>query len=71
MYLRKSPENVFFGPKNCQKKAKIWPFAIKTVKIALFEGQNLTEKFDSTSYLSTFIAENTIKSGPFKAKYDI
>ena len=43
-------------------------FTRKPVKIALFEGPNLTINFDFRGHIATFRAENTPKSGPFKAK---
>ena len=38
------------------------------VKMALSEGQNLTLNFDFRGHISTFRAENTHKSRPFKAE---
>ena len=54
--LRKSPENDFLDPQNGQK----WP--LKTAKMS----QILTENFDFRGHLSTFWAENTPKSRPYK-----
>ena len=56
--LRKSPENDFFDPKYGQK----WP--LKTVKMSKI----LTENLDYWGHLSTFGAENTTKSRPFKVE---
>ena len=42
--------------------------APKIVKMTLSEGQILTQNFDFRGHISTFRAENTAKSGHFKAK---
>ena len=40
------------------------------VKMALSEGQNLTLNFDFRVDILTFLAENTLKSGSFKAEHN-
>ena len=40
----------------------------KMVKMTLSEGQILTKNFDFRGHISTFRAENTAKSGHFKAE---
>ena len=51
-----------------KKNPKIPFFTLKPVKIALSEGQNLTLNLDFRGHIATFRAENTPKSGPFKAE---
>ena len=41
---------------------------LKMVKMTLSEGQILTQNVDFRGQISTFCAEDTPKSGPFKAK---
>ena len=54
----KNPENVIFDPQYSQK----WP--LKTVKMSIFFIENL----HFWGYISTFGAENTTKSRPFKVE---
>merc|ERR1711954_222182 len=53
---------------NFQKPQKTTFLTPKMVKMTLSEGQILTENFDFRGHISTFRAENTAKSGHFKAE---
>lgn len=55
-------------PNNLQKVKKTGFLALKSVKMTISEGQKLTRNFDFGGHLSTFRAENTPKSWPFKSK---
>ena len=51
-----------------QKPQKTGFLTLKMVKMTLSEGQILTQNFDFRGQISTFCAENTPKSWPFKTK---
>ena len=53
---------------NFQKVQKTTFLTLKMVKMTLSEGQILTQNFDFRCHISTFRAENTVKSAPFKAE---
>ena len=69
------PENGFFGNNTWQEKAKFWAkspkknaFSHKKMVKKALRGQNLARIFDFGSRLSSFRAENTSKSFPFRQK---
>ena len=53
---------------NFQKPQKKTFLTLKMVKMTFSEGQNLIKNFDFTGHISPFQAENTRKSGSFKAR---
>ena len=55
---------------NFQIVQKTTFLTLKMVKMTLSEGQILTQNFDFRGHISTFRAENTAKSGHFKAEND-
>ena len=75
-----TPKSGHFKPKNNaqtlpkQLQNNFWEFqktgffGPKLPKMTLSESQNLCWNFDFRGHLSTFRAENTPKSGPFKAQ---
>ena len=53
---------------NFQKVQKTGFLTLKMVKMTLSEGQILNQNFNFRGHISTFRAENTAKSGHFKAE---